>query len=325
MPIAPPALRSVSDESNAGASSSGMGSVVALFRETASRWVDDRCDRLGASLAYYAIFSLFPLLLLAVTVLGYFLGDSAATRREILDSLTRAAGSPEVRSLLDDTLTSMQEHRSARGVGAMVGVLTLVLGASGVFSELDATLNAIWRVRQPEARSFWKSILGFLKDKALSLGLVAAAGVLLLGSLILSTALSAMGDAAKGYLPGGWWSWAAVELLASMLFLTAVLAAMFRTLPQTRVAWTDVLGGALLAAVLLTVLKRLLAWYLAHMGSYAAYGAVGAVLGLLVLIYFSSLVLFFGAEFTRVYAERSGSLRAQSRPHEAGGRMNSRS
>jgi membrane protein len=278
-----------------------------LLRETASRWVDDRCYRLGASLAYYAIFSIFPLLLLLVTALGYALGDGSSVRRELLDSLTWVTDSPAVRSLLDDTLSSMQQHRTARGIGAVMGVLALLFGASGVFAELDTSLNTIWRVRDPETSTFWQSALGFVKDKALSFALVLAAGAFSLGSLVVSAALSTIGPAAQSHLPRVAGLSSIVEL-ASILFLSAVLAVVFRALPRTRVAWGDVLGGAVLAASLLTLSRWPLSFYLAHVGSYAAYGAVGAMLGLMLLIYLWSLVLFFGAEFTRVYAERCGSL-----------------
>jgi membrane protein len=283
--------------------------LAALFRETATRWVGDRCYRLGASLAYYAIFSLFPLLLLLVTVVGYLLGDSASARLRLLDSLGGATGSPAVRSLLDDTLASMQAHRAARGIGMVVGLVTLLFGASGVFSELDTSLNAIWRVSERSADTLWKSVLEFLRGKALAFGLVIASGVLFLASLATDTALNTFANAASGRFPIPF-AWGGVELLASIVFLTVSLAAMYRTLPHTRVAWRDVLGGALLAAALLTALKWLLAYYLAHLGSYAAYGVVGGVLALLLLIYCASLVIFFGAEFTRVYAERRGSLAA---------------
>jgi membrane protein len=276
--------------------------LLGLLRETATRWVDDRCDRLGASLSYYAIFSLFPLLLLSITLLGFALGNGPALKTQIVDAISRATGAPAVQSLVDDTLTSMQEHRTARGVGAVVGFLALLFGASGVFAELRSSLNIIWRVRDPPNVTMWQSIVGFLRSKGLSFGLVGAAGMLMLGSLVLSTALATI-DATIG-LP-----WRPVDAAASILALTVALAAMFRSLPQTHVAWRDVFGGALLAAALLTLLKHLLAYYLAHIGSYAAYGAVGAMLGLLTVIYVSSLVVFFGAEFTRVYAERYGSLR----------------
>jgi membrane protein len=269
--------------------------------------VDDECYRLGASLAYYAIFSIFPLLLLSATVLGYALGEGATTRTALVDAVTGATGSPAVRELLDETLASMQVHRTARGVGAVVGLLTLLFGASGVFSELTASLNRIWRVRGPASQSAGQAVVGFLRDKALSLAIVGLVGLLLFGSLALSTGLSAASNAARA-LP---WQW--IELAVSTAFLTLVLAAMLRALPRAHVQWRDALGGALVAALLLTVLKRLLAWYLAHLGSYAAYGVVGAVLGLLLLIYLASLVVFFGAELSRVYAERFGSLRGLQR------------
>src|SRR5580704_15575694 len=123
--------------------------VGRLLQERATRWVNDRCYRLGASLAYYAIFSLFPLLLLSITVLGYALGEGPATRTALLDAATGVGGSPAVRALLDETLVSMQQHRTARGVGAVVGLATLLFGASGVFSELSTSLNTIWRVEEP--------------------------------------------------------------------------------------------------------------------------------------------------------------------------------
>ena len=287
-------------------STRALKTAIEVLTETARRWVDDRCYRLGASLAYYAIFSLFPLLLLAVTVLGYALGEGSATRNELLDSLTGATGLPAVRALLDETLSSMQAHHTARGVGAVVGLATLAFGASGVFSELSTSLDAIWRVKGGTADTTWQSVLAFLRDRALSLMLVGVAGVLLLGSLVLSTVLAAATPSSAG-LP-----WSTIEMVASTLLLTVVLATLFRAVPRAPVTWRDVLVGALIAALLLTVLKRLMAWYLAHLGSYAAYGAVGAVLGLLLLIYVSSLVMFFGAELTRVFAERFGSLRGSS-------------
>jgi membrane protein len=286
-----------------------MRTVAGLLEEAAARWVNDRCYRLGASLAYYAIFSIFPLLLLSITVLGYALGEGPTTRAALLDSVTGVGGSLAVRALLDETLVSMQEHRTARGVGAVVGLATLLFGASGVFSELSTSLNTIWRVEEPTDQSAWQSVVGFLRDKALSFAVVGLAGLLLVASLALSTALSTAGHAVRALL------WAPIDWGASVLFLTIAIAGIFRALPRTRVTWRDVLGGALVAALLLAVLKWLMAWYLAHVGGYAAYGAVGAVLGLLLLIYVSGLIVFFGAELASVFSERFGSRRgAVARP-----------
>jgi membrane protein len=286
--------------------------VGGLFKDSGERWVDDACYRLGASLAFYALFSLFPLLLLAVSIIGFFLGSDSAVREKVLGSVANAT-SPEFRVLLDQTLESMQSHQTARGIGAAVGIVTLFFGASGVFSELHSTLNLIWRVKARASKGIWLTVVNAVKDKAISFAVVIGAAVAVIVSLIVSTALSALGATAPGAI-GNALLWQAVEMVTSIAFLTVLFAAMFRMLPRTEVQWRDVAGGAGLTALLLALLKRLLAFYLAHLGSYAAYGAVGAVLGLLTWIYLASLFLFYGAEFSRVYAERFGSLAKDKQP-----------
>jgi membrane protein len=285
------------------------GAWLGALREAFSRWIDDDCLRLAASLSYYAIFSIFPLLLLLATAIGHALGDGSASRRDLLDWLTGQTGSPAVRTLLDETLSNLQSQRTARGIGALVGLVALLFGASGVFSELDSALNTIWRVQDPPSPTVGRQVLTLVARKSWSFLLVMVASVLVLASWLGSLATAGMSEAMREVLPRplrmafGW-----VDLAVSAFVLTAVLAATYRTLPRTRVAWRDVLPGALFAAVLLTALKRLLAFYVAHLSGYAAYGALGAILGLMTLIYVSSLVMFFGAELTRVYAERFGSL-----------------
>ncbi len=283
---------------------------ASIEKEGGSRWVDDSCYRLGASLAFYAVFSIFPLTLLAVTVVGFLLGDDDTVRRKVLDWFANAS-TPEFRALLDQTLQSMQTHRSERGLGAVIGIVTLLLGASGVFSELQTALNTIWRVRARARAGLWATVLEFAKEKALAFAVVAGAAIALLASLIAGTALAAIGTETSR-LVGGHLLWRLVELGCSFALLTIFLAAIFRVIPEMPVRWRDVLGGAVVTAFLFVALKSLLAWYLANLGSYAAYGAVGAVLGLLMWIYVASLILFFGAEFSRVYAERFGSVVAKS-------------
>jgi membrane protein len=284
--------------------------LFVLLKDAGVRWSDDNCLRLGASLAYYAVFSIFPLLLIAVTALGYVLGHDPETRARLLDSVTNAS-SPAFKTLFDSTLSDMQQHQTARGIGAIVGIVTLIVGASAVFSELEATLNQIWRVKPVATSGFWGTVLAAVRGKALSFAVVIGASVALLASLVVSSILSAVGHTVEGVATGAivhTTLWFLVDLIGSVGVLTGVLAAMFRLIPQTKVEWRDVLGGALLTAVLFTASKRLLAWYLGHLGSYAAYGAVGGFLGLLTWIYLASLFLFYGAEFTRLYAERFGSL-----------------
>ena len=285
--------------------------LLRLVAGTGLRWNDDQCYRLAAALAFYAVFAIFPLLLLFVTTVGFVLGGDPYVRQHLVASVA-SASSPEFRSLLDETLRNMQAHQTARGVGAAVGSVTLLFGASGVFSELESTLNLIWRVKVPASKGVWRAVLQVIKDKATSFAIVAGTAIALLASLAFSTVLSAVGAAVAQPLP-----WEGAECLLSVAFLTVLFAAMFRMLPRTAVTWHDVFGGAILTAVLFTILKRLLAWYLAHWSDYAAYGAAGAVLGVLTWIYVASMCLFFGAEFTRVYAERSGSLvgRAPTKAH----------
>jgi len=284
--------------------------LALVAKDAGVRWADDACYRLGASLAYYALFSIFPLLLLAVTGVGFILGSDDNARQKLLSSLS--SPSPEFRALLDQTLQSMQQHRTARGVGAVIGGVALLFGASGVFSELESSLNLIWRVKAPPIRSVWSFVVDTVRSKALSFAIVVVAATALLASIAVSTALGAlaMATSSKG---AGREGWELTETAISIALLTALFAAVFAMIPQTRVESRDVVGAAALTSLLFTALKALLAWYLAHLGSYAAYGAVGGVLGLLTWIYVASAVLFYGAEFSRVYAERFGSL-AHARP-----------
>jgi membrane protein len=267
---------------------------------------------MGASLAFYALFSIFPLLLLAMAALGFFIGGDAASREQFVASVADVLSAPS-RALLDDTLKSVQSHQTARGVGALVGVATLVFGASGVFSELDTSLNTIWRVAPPAAAAFGTTIRRALEDKAISFAAVGVVGAGLLASLFVGTALEALGaGVARTDLDVQVWQ--ELESVASLGLATLVFAVIFRVFPRTQVAWRDVLGGAFLTACLFGVLRRVLAWYLGHVGGYEAYGAVGGVLGLLMWIYLMSLLLFFGAEVARVQTEQTRRARA---PHSA--------
>ena len=288
--------------------------VWILVRDAGQRWADDACYRLGASLSYYALFSLFPLLLLSVTGVGYVLGNDDSVRQRVLSSIA-TMGSPESRALLDQTLQSMQEHRTARGVGAIVGAVTLLFGASGVFSELEASFNFVWRVKPEATSGVWAAALGAIKTKVFSFAVVVITASALLASLVLSTVLNAIQNTAASVVGGANGIWHLVDAAFSVGFLTLLFATIYRVVPKAKVAWGDVFGAALITSLLFAALKTLLAWYLSHLGSYAAYGAVGAVLGLLTSIYVASLVLLYGAEFSRIYAERFGSLAQPAAKH----------
>jgi membrane protein len=170
----------------------------------------------------------------------------------------------------------MQTHRTARGVGALVGFFALFFGASGVFSELESSLNFIWRVESKKTKGIWATVLEASKSKALSFAVVVGAAIALLASLGVSTALQAVGSATTDGSAAGT-MWQLVEAAASLVFLAGLFAAIYRIVPQTDVKRRDVFGGAFVTSLLFAGLKGLLAWYLAHIGNYAAYGAVGGV------------------------------------------------
>jgi membrane protein len=293
----------------------GATAMLLLARDAAVRWAGDACYRYGASLAYAALFSIFPLLLLCVTTFGYVLGDGDDVRRQVIASFSSVT-SPAMRELLDETLQSLQTHRTARGIGALVGAVTLLLGASGVFSELQAALDAIWRVKAPPANGVWASVMQAIRSKAFSFAIVLLAAGVLFASLVLNAALSAAENVAVRF--GGSLAWRWVEAVVSTGVLGLLLAAVYRAVPQTKVEWRDVALAALVTSLVFTVLKGALGWYLGHFATYAAYGAVGAVLGLLTWIYVAGMVFLWGAEFSRVYAERYGSLASAARPSAAG-------
>jgi len=292
-----------------------MKRVWVVIRDASSRWVDDECYRLAAALAFYTFFSIFPLLLIFVTVLGYFVGHDPELRTRIV-SMVGGGSTPEARVLIEQTLENMRHHQTAGGVGAVLGFLALLFGASGGFGELEAAFHKIWRVPPAPTKKLTTMIVEAVRDRAIAFALVLGAGVLLIASLVASTILGTLDRSARSIVPYAWvWQW--VETATSIGFLSLVFAAIFKTVPRTLVAWRDVGWGALFTALGVTLMKRLFAWYLSSLTSYAAYGAVGAVLALLTWIYLLSSLLFLGAEMTRVYAEHYGSLSIEpSRPLE---------
>jgi membrane protein len=231
-----------------------------LLKDAGVRWSDDQCQRLGASLSYYAVFSMFPLLLLCVTTFGFVIGRKAEVREWLLDYVA-GSSAPELRPLLSETLTSMQTHTTARGIGVLVGIVTLLFGASAAFSELEATLNLIWRVKAPGARTLWQSVTAYVRSRALSFLVALCTALALLVSLSVSAAIGAV-DSRASMVVVSPALWLLVDVVGSLGLLTVLFSAIYRMIPRTRVAWSDVFGGALLAATLFTLLKRLLAWYL---------------------------------------------------------------
>jgi membrane protein len=268
----------------------------ALLTEAALKWNTDNCLRLGASLSYYTIFSLFPLILVILAIVQLLLKNSDSARDAILEALMRVTG-----GFRDEFLSALQAAQQSRRASGTIGAIMLFLGASWVFGELVSAFNIIWELEAPERGG----PLEFLRATVFSFALVLAGAFLLLAAMVISAVLAALG-AVLQQLPGGALLWGVVSATINLGVLTLLFALLLKYLPQTQVAWRDVWLGAALTAVLWTLLQSAIAYYIA-LSSYKDYGAVGAILALVAWVYLSSQVLFFGGEFTHVFAQRYGS------------------
>jgi membrane protein len=280
-----------------------------LFKQTAKEFNEDKVPRLGAALAYYTIFSVGPLLLIAVAIAGIFFGDEAAQGR-ISATLGRVFGS-NIAESLEDTVQAAAKPQSGT-VATVVGIVTLLFGAAGVFGQLKDALNTIWNVETKRT----SGIFGFIKDRFLSMAMVLGMGFLLLVTLLVDAAISAMGDVIAGSV-GGEAVMQAIQLVISFAVVTVVLAAIFRILPDLKIAWRDVWLGAVFTSILFVIGKFAIGLYLGKAAVGSAYGAAGGLVILLVWVYWSAQIVLFGAEFTQVYARTLGSLRGDESKEKA--------
>lgn len=268
-----------------------------LFKAAALKWNSDNCLRLGASLSYYTVFSIFPLILIALTIIGALFNNSDAGRDMILQALSSVTG-----GFRDDFLATLNAAQQTRRATGIIGAVILLFGASWVFGELVSAFNIIWNLEAP-ARG---GPLEFLRSTFFSFALVFAGVFLLLVSLIISAVLTAIGGWLT-HLPGGETLWWLGNQIFNLVALTLIFALLLKYLPQTSVSWRDVWLGALLTAIIWSLLQFGIAYYIAF-SSYSKYGPVGAIMALVVWVYLSSQVLFFGGQFTHAYAQQYGSL-----------------
>ncbi len=276
-----------------------------LVKRSLKAFSEDDCPTMAAALSYYTVFSLPPLLLLIVMIVGAVMDPQ--TVREALHgqvgSLLGESGGEAVRTIMEKA----QETRTpdtSRPVAAVLGIGTLVLGATGVFGQLQAALNRAWEVK-PDPRQ--GGIRSFLVKRVFSFGMVLAIAFLLLVSLALTAAISAVGDAFGRLVPGlGEPLLHALNFAVSFGVVTLLFGAMFKVVPDAEVAWRDVWVGAVVTAALFMVGKFAIGFYLGRSNPGEAYGAAGSLAVLLVWIYYASMIVFFGAEFTQTWAERRG-------------------
>ena len=275
--------------------------MLSLLKQTASEWIEDDAPSLGAALAYYTVFSLAPLMTIAIAIAGFFFGKEAA-QGQIFDELRVLLGE-EGGKAVEEMVQSASAQPTAGLIATIISVVMLLFGASGVFGQLQASLNAMWGVKPKPGRG----VLGLIKDRLLSFGFTLVVGFLLLVSLLLTAGIALMAGWIEGLMPGSETLAQILNIVLSLAIITLLFAMIFKFLPDAKIAWRDVWIGAFLTAVLFTIGKFALGIYLGKSGVASSYGAAGSLIVLLLWVYYSSQILFFGAEFTQVYANRFGS------------------
>jgi membrane protein len=272
-----------------------------VIKKTFASFVEDRAPRMGAALAFYSAFSITPLVILVIAAASFFFREGGA-QKAIVDEIRETLGT-DVGDAIDSMIRNAQESGSTT-LATVLGVAVLLFGASGVFGELQDSLNTIWKVK-PKPNRGW---LGILRDRFFSFTMVLGTGFLLLVSLVISAALAGLGKfLSSGALPGGVFLWQVVNAVVSFGFITLVFALIYKFVPDVKIAWKDVWPGALVTAALFTLGKQLLGLYLGWSGTASAYGAAGSLAVLLLWVYYSAQILLLGVEFTREYAQRCGS------------------
>jgi membrane protein len=275
--------------------------AFALLKKAAGDWFDDQAPTLGAALAFYTVFSLAPLLIITVSIAGLVFGREAA-QGQIFDQLRSLVGEASA-GAMQDVVQNANSTPATGLVATLIGFVTLIVGASGVFGQMQTSLNFIWGVQSKPGRG----ILGLLQDRVLSFGFILVVGFLLLISLLLTTAIAFIAEWFGGIVPGIEMLIQASNAILSLAVITLLFAMIFKFLPDAKIAWRDVWIGALITAALFTVGKEVLGLYLGKSGVGSSYGAAGSLIVLLLWVYYSAQIVFFGAEFTKVYANRFGS------------------
>ncbi len=274
-------------------------STWSIVREAASDWVDDKATRLSAAVAFYTLLSLAPLFMIAIAIAGAVFGPEAATGAltDQLRDLVGDAGAEVAKTTVE------RANRPKEGVVAtIIGIATLLFGASGVFGELQDALNTAWGVQPKPGRGIWVMV----RDRFLSFGMVLVVGFLLLVSLVITTALAAFSGYLGGIVPVLPALMQAANFLFGYLIVMALFALIFKFLPDAEIGWRDVWFGAAVTAALFTVGKYLISIYLGHGGVSTPFGAAGSLVAFIVWVYYSGLILFFGAELTKVTAQHAG-------------------
>lgn len=274
--------------------------IFQLLKEAFQEWQDDKASRLAAALAYYTVFSLAPLLIIAIAIAGAIFGEEAARGELVgqMEGLVGAQGAEVIQTAINNA-----NQPNTGSVASIISIAVLLFGASGVFAQLQDSLNTVWEVQvNPKL-----GIMGFIRKRILSFGAVLGIGFLLLVSLVISAALAAVSHYMTNLIPGIDFLWQLLNLVVSFIIVTFLFALMYKFLPDVKIKWKDVWVGAAITSFLFALGKYALGLYLGRGSFGSTYGAAGSLVVLLAWIYYSAQILFFGAEFTQVYARRFGS------------------
>jgi membrane protein len=280
-------------------------SILAILRETLGAWSDHDAPRLGAALTFYSILSLAPLLVLVVAIAALVFGHSAGQEQIIaqIEGMVGSAGGKAARDMLEHA------QKPASGIFAsVVGVITLLFGASGAFAELRSDLNTMWDVK-PTAVGGIRSLI---VQRFFSFGMVLGIGFLLLVSLAVSAALAALGKFYSGILPIPGFALSAINFAVSLAGVAFLFALIFKYVPERKIDWQDVWLGSIATSFLFSVGKYLIGIYLGKAAVGSAYGAAGSLVVVIVWLYYSSMIFLFGAEFTHILERRRKGANAQS-------------
>jgi len=271
-----------------------------IIMATFMGFINDNGLKLSASLAYYTIFSIAPLLVLVLALIGVFLRD--AQNRELLYVQIQHYMGMQASSQIKDIIKNYAMHGKS-GAALLSGGVILLVGASSMFVEIQDSLNIIWRVKAKPKKSWLKLI----QNRFLSFSLIASLGFLLLVSLLINILVSALSDKIQHFFPGITIIIFIVNLAITFVVITVLFGIIFKVLPDVKITWKDVRSGAIFTALLFMLGQYLIGLYIQYFANSSAYGAAGSIIVILTWIYYTSAILYIGAEFTQVYAEAIGS------------------
>jgi membrane protein len=276
-------------------------SIWQFLKTTINEWVEAEPFQLAAALSYYTLFSLAPLLLIAIGVAGFVFGREAA-QNQIVETLQGMIGQDSA-TTVQEMIQASNEKPKTGMISTVIGFVALLFGAGGVVGQLQTSLNKIWEVTPKPGQGIW----GFIRQRFFSFAMVLSIGFLLLVSLVVTAVLSSFTGMLRSLLGDATFVAHAIDIVVSFGFVTLLFALIYKYVPDVEIEWRDVWVGAALTAILFTVGKYLIGLYIGTSGVSSTFGAAGSLITILVWVYYSSLIFFLGAEFTRVYATQYGS------------------